>query len=191
LLAWPSRQILHGSSAVNQGTSKPARLVLDERGGVRNRSRQRGRRKVDVVVLIDTVAQRAVAEPENTDEKQTWPSCFVEKGYQRVALSKRRPFPAEPGDFVAAAMERRPDGNLLLCHPRTLSGGRSRTSLPVRLSLAYRHFLAEDVYRRQVRGPSDTLRFSDRTQLRHRFDPLVAQKNDQSGAQDDRDVEPK
>ena len=39
--------------------------------------------------LIDTVAQRAVAEPENTDDQQTWPSCFVEKGYQRVTLSKR------------------------------------------------------------------------------------------------------
>ena len=37
--------------------------------------------------LINTVAQRAVAEPENTDDQQTWPSCFVEKGYQRVTLS--------------------------------------------------------------------------------------------------------
>ena len=57
LLGWPSLQILHGSSVaqflvraeVDQGSSKPARL--DERGCVRNRSRQRSRSEVDVVVF--------------------------------------------------------------------------------------------------------------------------------------------
>ena len=59
LLAWPSRQILHGSSVaqflvraeVDYGSSRLARLVPDERGGVRNRGRQRSRSEVDVVVF--------------------------------------------------------------------------------------------------------------------------------------------
>jgi hypothetical protein len=119
---------------------------------VRNRSRQRSRSEVDGCRFwINTVAPRAVAEPKNTDDRQTWPSSFVEKGYQRVTL---------PNDQATLSQRRltisfRPLGSAdptgtCCCVTATALGGRSRTSLPVRLSLAYRHFLAKDVNRREV-----------------------------------------
>ena len=166
-------------------TSRPISIVASK-----SLVTQRHRWRPSKGSLHNTSARRGSYSPSAAAFRtaRSWPSCFVEKGYIVQPIKRRSLLLEDPGDSVLARGERRPDANALTCHP---DRSRSRTSLPVRLSFAYRHFLAEDVNRREVRGPSDALRISRRTQRRHRFDPLVAQKNDQSGAQNDRDVEPK
>jgi hypothetical protein len=136
LLAWPSRQNLHGSGVARfllRG-GRPEQLQAGEARARRARRRSQSKPSTKAQegrccrFLIDTVAQRAVAEPENTDGQQIWPSCFVEKGYQRVTKGLHCPNDQAAPSQRSLPISFRPPGSAdptgtcCCVHPRPFSG---------------------------------------------------------------------